>query len=197
MVLGTIAEANQIYGPTENTQVLPIEGADLKTQLSEAVKNIHGSYTPRARTAEKKKDTEEVIPAPANSRTYSYYAVDSSIYYRIDGEDMSKVNLSGETLKRTLSMVEIRDTVRELLDMQLNNADNSLDSNIAVMRSKLNQLYDSFTSKYGHFDDKKNARLFKGDDGYSFLTALEARTRTAENIQKPIFSITIQSSQTM
>lgn len=184
MVLGTISEANQMYGPTENTQVLPIEGADLKSQLSEAVKNIYGSYTPRARTAEKKKDTEEVIPAPANSRTYSYYAVDSSIYYRTDDEYMKKVNLSGESLKRALAMVEIRDTVRELLDMQLNNADNSLDSNIAVMRSKLNQLYDSFTSKYGHFDDKKNARLFKGDDGYSFLTALETRDKDSGEYKK-------------
>ena len=71
MVLGTIAEANQKYGPTENTQVLPIPGADLKQQLSEAVKNIHGTYTPQTRKAEKKKEAEEIIPAPANSRTYS------------------------------------------------------------------------------------------------------------------------------
>jgi N-domain protein, SNF2 family len=177
MVLGTIAEANQMYGPTENTQVIPIHGADLKQQLSEAVKNIHGSYTPRARTAEKEKDTEEVIPAPANSRTYSYYAVSGSIYYRGDDETMSKVKLSGDGLKRALAMVEIRDTVRELLDMQLENADNSLDGDISEKREKLNQTYDAFTAKYGHFDDKKNARLFKGDDGYSFLTALETRDK--------------------
>ena len=184
MVLGTIAEANQMYGPTENTQVLPIEGADLKSQLSEAVKNIHGSYTPRARTAEKEKDTEEVISAPANSRTYSYYAVDSSIYYRTDGEDMSKVNLSGDGLKRALAMVEIRDTVRELLDMQLDNADHALDGDIVDKREKLNQTYDAFTEKYGHFDDKKNSRLFKGDDGYSFLTALETRDKDSGEYTK-------------
>ena len=184
MVLGTIAEANQMYGPTENTQVLPIEGADLKTQLSEAVKNIHGSYTPRARTAEKKKDTEEVVPAPANSRTYSYYAVDSSIYYRTDDEYMKKVNLSGDGLKRALAMVEIRDTVRELLDMQLDNADHSLDGDISEKREKLNQAYDAFTAKYGHFDEKKSARLFKGDDGYSFLTALETRDKDSGEYKK-------------
>ena len=184
MVLGTIAEANQMYGPTENTQVLPIEGADLKTQLSEAVKNIHGSYTPRARTAENKKDTEEVIPASANSRTYSYYAVSRSIYYRGDDETMSKVKLSGDGLKRALAMVEIRDTVRELLDMQLDNADHSLDGDISEKREKLNQLYDSFTAKYGHFDDKKNSRLFKGDDGYSFLAALETRDKDSGEYTK-------------
>ena len=184
MVLGTIAEANQMYGPTENTQVLPIEGTDLKTQLSEAMKNIHGTYTPQTRKAEKKKDTEDIIPAPANSRTYSYYAVSGSIYYRGDDETMSKVKLSGDGLKRALAMVEIRDTVRELLDMQLDNADHSLDGDISEKREKLNQLYDSFTVKYGHFDDKKNARLFKGDDGYSFLTALETRDKDSGEYTK-------------
>ena len=184
MVLGTIAEANQMYGPTENTQVLPIEGADLKTLLSEAVKSIYGTYTPQTRKAEKKKEAEDIIPAPANSRTYSYYAVDNSIYYRGDDETMSKVKLSGDGLKRALAMVEIRDTVRELLDMQLDNADHSLDGDIADKREKLNQLYDSFTAKYGHFDDKKNSRLFKGDDGYSFLTALETRDKDSGEYKK-------------
>ena len=184
MVLGTIAEANQMYGPTENTQVLPIEGADLKTQLSEAVKNIHGTYTPQTRKDEMKKEAENIIPAPANSRTYSYYAVDNSIYYRGDDETMSKVKLSGDGLKRALAMVEIRDTVRELLDMQLDNADHSLDGDIADKREKLNQTYDAFTAKYGHFDDKKNARLFKGDDGYSFLTALETRDKDSGEYTK-------------
>ena len=184
MVLGTIAEANQMYGPTENTQVIPIPGADLKQQLSEAVKNIHGIYTPQTRKAEKKKDTEDIIPAHASSRTYSYYAVDNSIYYRGDDETMSKVKLSGDGLKRALAMVEIRDTVRELLDMQLDNADHSLDGDIADKREKLNQTYDAFTAKYGHFDDKKNSRLFKGDDGYSFLTALETRDKDSGEYTK-------------
>ena len=184
MVLGTIAEANQKYGPTENTQVLPISGADLKQQLSEAVKNIHGTYTPQTRKAEKKKEAEEVIPAPANSRTYSYYAVSGSIYYRADDDTMNKVKLSADGLKRALAMVEIRDTVRELLDMQLENADHSLDGDISDKREKLNKAYDAFTAKYGHFDDKKNARLFKGDDGYNFLTALEIKDKDSGEYKK-------------
>ena len=184
MVLGTIAEANQKYGPTENTQVLPIPGADLKQQLSEAVKNIHGTYTPQIRKAEKKKEAEKVIPAPANFRTYSYYAVSGSIYYRADDDTMNKVKLSADGLKRALAMVEIRDTVRELLDMQLENADHSLDGDIAGKREKLNKAYDAFTAKYGNFDDKKNARLFKGDDGYNFLTALEIKDKDSGEYKK-------------
>ena len=81
-------------------------------------------------------------------------------------------------------MVEIRDTVRELLDMQLDNADHTLDGDIADKREKLNQTYDAFTEKYGHFDEKKNSRLFKGDDGYSFLTALETRDKDSGEYAK-------------
>ena len=40
-------------------------------------------------------------------------------------------------------MIEIRDAVRELLDMQLDNADNSYDSDIADYRARLNEKYDA------------------------------------------------------
>lgn len=184
MVLGTITEANQKYGPTENTQVIPFEGADLKQQLAEAVKNIQGAYTPRAEKGIKKKETEDIIPAPANSRVYSYYAVNGSVYFREDGDTMAKANLKGETLKRALAMVELRDTVRELLDMQLDNADSAYDTDISECRAKLNEKYDAFVEQYGHFDDKKNIRAFKGDDGYNFLTALESKNKDTGEYEK-------------
>ena len=184
MVLGTITEANQKYGPTENTQVIPFEGADLKQQLAEAVKNIQGTYTPRAEKDTKKKETEDIIPAPANSRVYSYYAVNGSVYFREDGDTMAKANLKGEALKRALAMVELRDTVRELLDMQLDNADSAYDTDIAECRAKLNEKYDAFVEKFGHFDDKKNIRAFKGDDGYNFLTALESKNKDTGEYEK-------------
>ena len=184
MVLGTITEANQKYGPTENTQVIPFEGADLKQQLAEAVKNIQGTYTPRAEKDTKKKETENIIPAPANSRVYSYYAVNGSVYFREDGDTMAKANLKGETLKRALAMVELRDTVRELLNMQLDNADSAYDTDISECRAKLNEKYDAFVEQYGHFDDKKNIRAFKGDDGYNFLTALENKNKDTGKYEK-------------
>ena len=184
MVLGTIAEGKHIYGPTENTQVLPIEGADLKQQLAEAVQNIQGTYTPRAEKDTKKKESEDIIPAPANSRVYSYYAVNGSVYFREEGDTMAKANLKGEALKRALAMVELRDTVRELLDMQLDNADSAYDTDISECRAKLNEKYDAFVEQYGHFDDKKNIRAFKGDDGYNFLTALENKNKDTGKYEK-------------
>ena len=173
MVLGTIAEAKQIYGPTENTQVLPIEGSALKQQLAEAVKNIQGQY--RASEKETVSPNVDEIPAPANSRKYSLYAVDGNLYFREAEDTMKKVNVSKDVLNRAIGMIELRDNVRELLNMQLNNSDDTLDGDIAESREKLNKAYDSFVAKYGNVSDRKNAKAMQGDDGYNIVSALEVK----------------------
>ncbi len=173
MVLGTITEAKQIYGPTENTQVIPTPGADLKQQLAEAIKNIQGQY----RAAEKETVLQNVdeIPAPANFRKYSLYAVDGNLYFREAEDTMKKVNVSKDVLNRAIGMIELRDNVRELLNMQLNNSDGTLDGDIAESREKLNKAYDSFVAKYGNVSDRKNAKAMQGDDGYNIVSALEVK----------------------
>ena len=173
MVLGTITEAKQIYGPTENTQVIPTPGADLKQQLSEAIKNIQGQY--RASVKETAPQSIDEIPAPANSRKYSFYAVDGSLYYREAEDTMKKVNVSKDTLNRAVGLIELRDNVRELLDMQLNNSDGTLDRDITESREKLNKSYDSFVARYGNVSDRKNAKAMQGDDGYNIVSALEVK----------------------
>ncbi len=172
MVLGKIAEAKHIYGPTENTQVLPVEGADLKQQLAEAMKNIKGEYV--VGEIEETKNVDE-IPAPANSRKYSFYAVDGNLYYREAEDTMRKVEVPKDTLNRAVGLIELRDNVRELLDLQLENSDGTLDGDIAESRKKLNERYDSFVAKYGNVSDRKNAKAMQGDDGYNIVSALEIK----------------------
>ena len=124
-------------------------------------------------------DAEEYfadIPAPAESRKFSYQAVNGELYYREAGDTMEKVPVKGkgkDKIARAVAMVELRDTVRELLDLQMNNADSSLDSAISESRAKLNKVYDDFVAKYGFVSDKKNKDAFKGDDDYQLLSALE------------------------
>ncbi|MCM1525050.1 MAG: YodL domain-containing protein [Ruminococcus sp.] len=188
MVLGKIVEGNKMYGTQQgNTSCEPIPGKDLKEQLAEAVGNIRGTYT-AAEKKPKSKEIEDVIPAPPDSRIFSYYAVDGAVYFRDDTEDMTRVNLKGESLKKAIAMIEIRENVRELLDLQLNNADHSLDGDIALSRSDLNARYDAFAAKYGHFDDKKNTRILKGDDGYNLLTALEEKDKEGNYTKAAVFS---------
>ena len=174
MVLGKIVEGNKMYGNQSNdTMCVPIEGANLKDQLSEAVKNIHGTF--QAAEIETAPQNVDEIPAPAESRKYAYYAVDGNLYYREAEDTMKKVNVSKDTLNRAVGLIELRDNIRELLDMQLNNSDGALDGDITESRGKLNKSYDSFVARYGNVSDRKNAKAMQGDDGYNIVSALEVK----------------------
>lgn len=173
MVIGDFKEVSGRFG---NEVTVKLDDPPmLKSLLSEAVQNIKGEY----KAAEVQKTTEinaDVIPAPAESRKFSYQAVNGELYYREAGDTMEKVPVKGkgkDKIARAVAMVELRDTVRELLDLQMNNSDSSLDESISESRAKLNKVYDAFVAKYGFVSDKKNRDAFKGDDDYQLLSALE------------------------
>ena len=173
MVIGDFKEVSGRFG-NEVTVKLD-DSSMLKSLLFEAVQNIKGEY----KAAEKSKVNEvssDVIPAPAESRKFSFQAVNGELYYREAGDTMEKVPVKGkgkDKMARTVAMVELRDTVRELLDLQMNNSDRSLNEAITESRAKLNKVYDAFVAKYGFVSDKKNKDAFKGDDDYQLLSALE------------------------
>lgn len=174
MVIGDFKEVSGRFG-NEVTVKLD-DPSMLKSLLSEAVKNIQGEYKAASVMKNVEEINADVIPAPAESRKFSYQAVNGELYYREAGDTMEKVPVKGkgkDKIARAVAMVELRDTVRELLDLQMNNADSSLDSAISESRAKLNKVYDDFVAKYGFVSDKKNKDAFKGDDDYQLLSALE------------------------
>ena len=173
MVIGDFKEVSGRFG-NEVTVKLD-DPSMLKNLLFEAVQNIKGDY----KAAEVQRTANinvDVIPAPAESRKFSFQAVNGELYYREAGDTMEKVSVKGkgkDKIVRAVAMVELRDTVRELLDLQMNNADSSLDEAISESRAKLNKVYDAFVAKYGFVSDKKNKDAFKGDDDYQLISALE------------------------
>ena len=171
MVIGDFKEVSGRFG-NEVTVKLD-DSSMMKSLLSEAVQNIKGEY--KAAAVQKNSEINaDVIPAPAESRKFSFQAVNGELYYREAGDTMEKVAVRGkDKIARAVAMVELRDTVRELLDLQMNNADSSLDDAISENRAKLNKVYDAFVAKYGFVSDKKNKDAFKGDDDYQLLSALE------------------------
>ena len=171
MILGHLDDDSNPF--TSGIKVVADEGQNLKELLHEAVSKLSAQY--RKAEIGKNAPAEDEIPAPPDSRMYSLYAVNGTIYYREDGETMTKTNLKGETAKRAAGLIELRDNIRELLDLQINNSDGSLDEDIADSRENLNRRYDEFTAKYGNVSDSKNARAMKGDDGYSLVNALEIK----------------------
>ena len=170
MVLGQLTMESTQYG--HDLTVAPIEGTSLADQLAEAVQHIEGNYTAVEIAAPDVADAEaqrKTLPADPTVKNFSYTVVDGEIYYR-ENSIMTQIELSDNAKGRVAGMVELRQTVNELIDQQLNDFP---DEDIKASQAKLNATYDAFTAKYGLLNDRKNGRLFEQDSSYYLLCSLE------------------------
>ena len=168
MILGEMKEVSGPYGM--ETTCAPMEGADLELQLQEAVKQIKGSMVPAVDVETELDEMPESIPADPNVRNYSYTVVDDQVYYRVNSL-MNQVKMPAATAERVKDMVAIRDTVRELIAMQMEEF--VTDEEIQKQQEKLNQVYDTYTVKYGVIGSNANKRAFSDDSSYCLLCSLE------------------------
>jgi len=171
MVLGRAASESTQYGHQDYT-VLPIEGADLAQQLHEAVGRIHGQI-PEVEVPELGDEEEPVsevaIPADPNVKNYSYTVVDGEVYFR-ENSIMVKPRLNATAMARVIGMVELRDCVNHLIDLQMDDADAL---SIQAEQKKLNTLYDAFTARFGLISSRGNELAFSDDNSYYLLSSLE------------------------
>lgn len=177
MILGEVVEGNKMFGRTDDTMCVPFnDGRTLSELLSSAVKNINFEYSASA---------EKLIPVsehltvePLKLRLQSFYRRNGEIYFYGSNKSGKIVNVSADKAlgkklnhERINSFIDIRDTLRELLDVQ--QYDNK-DSEIAQLQEKLNNCYDSFYSKYGLLHSSYNHSLLNSDGAYPLVASLEA-----------------------
>ena len=171
MILGVLSTESTQYGREELT-VAPIEGANLADQLAEAVQHIDGQYTEVEVETPDIADVENekhILPADPDVKNFSYTVVDGEVFYR-ENSVMTQVELSDTAKGRVIGMVELRQTVNDLIDQQLNDYP---DEDIKATQERLNAAYDAFTAKYGLLNDRRNGRLFEQDSSYYLLCSLE------------------------
>ena len=171
MILGRMAWDDSMYGGRKETACLPLEGADLASQLHEAVERLQGSYLeaepPELGTGEA---IRTAISADPNVKNYTYTVVDGQVYYR-ENSLMVRPDLSAAAEARVKGMVSLRDCVQELIALQMDPA--TPDSAIRDQQAELNRLYDAYTAKYGLLNSRGNAQAFSDDSSYYLLCSLE------------------------
>ena len=171
MILGRMAWDDSMYGGRKETACLPLEGADLASQLHEAVERLQGSYL-EAEPPElgEGEAIRAAIPADPNVKNYTYTVVDGQVYYR-ENSLMVRPDLSAVAEARVRGMVSLRDCVRELIALQMDPA--TPDSAIRDQQAELNRRYDAYTAKYGLLNSRGNAQAFSDDSSYYLLCSLE------------------------
>ena len=173
MVLGEWKTVSGRFG--EEDTVVPYENADLAELLEEAISNIHAEITDYE-VDEELTEEDNSIPADPEVRNFSYTVVDDKIYYR-ENSRMAPVDVSATAENRIKGMIAIRDCVRNLIEMQT--ADYP-DYEVEKEQQKLNELYDTFSKKYGLINSRANVSAFSQDSSFALLSALEVLDENSE-----------------
>ena len=167
MVLGEVVMRSGPYGPEPTCK--PYEDEDLGELLTEAISNIHAEIS-EVELDELTEGTEDKsIPADPTVKNFSFTIVDGKVYYR-QNSVMNPVETSVTGENRIKGMIGIRDTVKALIEAQL---EDYPESEIKELQAKLNKQYDEFTAKYGLINSRGNAMVFSDDNSYFLLCSLE------------------------
>lgn len=148
MVLGNLSD-NGRFGSIVCT---PIQGADLKEQLHNAMKHIKGEYVPLEFQQElDEKQTDLYLTATPDIENLTYTVVDDKLYYRVDDNliPLKESEQHGVVAERRKAMCGMGKTVRELLQAQV---EDRPDSEIKSLQAELTLKYDKFVKKFGRIN---------------------------------------------
>lgn len=199
MILGDLKQVSGPFGPT--TTVIAKENSNLPHDLHNVLITFDGRYAPQAAKAAVKADRQEEKPTESkeykgnteNIRNFTYTVENNNIFYR-ENDSVIFIEASGMKATRIRGMIGIRDSVRNVIDIQTKPY---TPDQLSVAQKELNELYDAFTKKCGFINDKANYSLIDNDDDLPLLRSIEEYNQDEKRYDKaPIFNeATIRSYQ--
>lgn len=178
MILGTMGTEPTQYGRPDST-CKPYEGIELKTLLDEAKEKITGEIT-EYEIGDIEEREETMLPADPSVKNFSYTIIDGKVYFR-ENSVMAEQDLPITTISRIKGMIELRDCVRDLIDLQ---TEDYPEENIKIAQAKLNRMYDNYVKKYGIINSRGNRLAFEADSSYYLLCSLEVMDSEGRFVRK-------------
>lgn len=178
MILGTMEMESTQFGRPDST-CKPYDGIELKTLLDEAKEKITGEIT-EYEIGDIEEREETLLPADPSVNNFSYTIVDGKVYFR-ENSVMAEQDLPITTISRIKGMIELRDCVRDLINLQ---TEDFPEENIKVAQAKLNTIYDNYVKKYGIINSRGNRLAFEADSSYYLLCSLEIMDSEGKFIRK-------------
>ncbi len=192
MIKGEIEYKSGPYGKTLNIKPT----GDLKQQLNDTLEMLPSNVVDLDELGQiYVEEMGESIPVGEKYeyiKDYTYAEIDGKIYYRIN-DNLYEQNKNKTVTDRIKSLIEVRKTLRELIDVENTEA---TDIDIIPYQEKLNQVYDDFVKKYGYISSRGNSIAFKNDADYPLLISLEKEEKT-DNEEKKIVKTDIFTKRTI
>lgn len=182
MILGTMQEVTTQYG--KDTACVPDPNVELEDLLSAAVLHLGHENVFQSTLIEDdvfQSNTQEP-PAPETAdvfqsntpmeelRPFSYAVQDGKLMFKEADGNLVPSEMNATAVKRAISMIGIRDAVRNLIEAQRDGCD---DEQLHALQADLTQNYDTFVKEFGNIHKRGNKLAFRKDAGYPLLLALE------------------------
>ena len=171
MILGEITPQRTAHGM--DYTVLPIKRSYMPEMLSQTIIYLSGFYKPQSivdELEEHEAEPQNVVTPDESVKKYSYTLINGQVYYH-ENEHTKLCDLNDKALERTKGLIQLRDCVHKLINMQLD--ETVTDAEIQSQQQQLNALYDNFTAKHGLISSRANRLAFSEDSSYYLLTSLE------------------------
>ena len=178
MILGTMEMESTQFGRPDST-CKPFDSIEIKTLIDEAKEKITGEIT-EYEIGDIEEREETLLPADPSVNNFSYTIVDGKVYFR-ENSVMAEQDLPITTISRIKGMIELRDCVRDLINLQ---TEDFPEENIKVAQAKLNTMYDNYVKKYGIINSRGNRLAFEADSSYYLLCSLEIMDSEGKFIRK-------------
>lgn len=183
MILGMMQEVTTQYG--KDTACVPDPNVELEDLLSAAVLHLGHENVFQSNTLIEddvfQSNTQEP-PAPETAdvfqsntpmeelRPFSYAVQDGKLMFKEADGNLVPSEMNATAVKRAISMIGIRDAVRNLIEAQRDGCD---DEQLHALQADLTQNYDTFVKEFGNIHKRGNKLAFRKDAGYPLLLALE------------------------
>lgn len=183
MILDTMQEVTTQYG--KDTACVPDPNVELEDLLSAAVLHLGHENVFQSNTLIEddvfQSNTQEP-PAPETAdvfqsntpmeelRPFSYAVQDGKLMFKEADGNLVPSEMNATAVKRAISMIGIRDAVRNLIEAQRDGCD---DEQFHALQADLTQNYDTFVKEFGNIHKRGNKLAFRKDAGYPLLLALE------------------------
>ena len=169
MMCGRMASEGTMY--SEGEPALVPDERPLDAALSQAIAHLPSAiYRHVESQSTNQGDDPEEIPAPDSVKEGAFTLHEGEIAVRRGRTLVLSRGLPAETTRRIRGLIQIRESVRDVLRTQL---EESGDSAILAARQQLNIRYDQFVTRFGPVSTTGNRRAFRHDPDYPLLCSLE------------------------
>ena len=164
-VLGSMEEISGRFGNT--IACLPKENTDLKELLTKASEEI--SKNANYEEIELLDDEITSIPAIDDVKNFSYTIIDDEVYYR-EKSLFVKKEVTDKNKEKIKDYLELNAALKDVISKQ---KEDFSDDEVKKAQEKLNEIYDSFSKKYGYVNNLSNTRALKEDSNFPLVSSIE------------------------